>query len=793
MHGILLAILTQLPAAEPAPQIRNVGMVAPDVVVVTLREGDVALGELVPYEPGAADETKEEGTQKTTVRRAGGEIGTLGGPAERRMLRTLDQFSGARLDRERLVDPAAWSLAGGPRVRSVSCKNLVRDAANVEWGDWKAAFDFIVYLSLESPLPPGEHAVEYRGLKAFDFTWDERRTVSPAVHVSAVGFRPDDPGKRATLTCWMGDGGALDYLQRWPELGYRVVDDESGREVLSGTVVQRQGAEEDDDFTGMWGRPNGAKFNRAGGPVFTMDLGGLTTPGGYRVVVDGVGSSRPFRIDRDVYDGLWRLALRGLHVHRRNLPVDVESVDGERWTRPAADDSSAVHSRARFDNATFDVFQQGATSEPAPQTRGGWMDAGDYDSNHNHYWASLLLLDLIDRHPQALSADDVGISDSGNGRPDLLDEALWMIDSYRAMQSEDGSVPSGIEYSEHPRTGEPSYLNTLPIYRLAASPLANYRFAAATARAARVLQDGGFPTAVASGDYLGSAAAAFRWAEAHRSEPAPDSAEAVDEARQLASCELQLAGRNAEGQVWRDAVVQLADKPWSVVQPTVCEAIVSTLRTGGTEFSATQRDALATILYQTATMAYLDGSTRRSGFGVLKHGWAPFGFGVGGCPQAGAHHVVLFPTVVPTNDPYPPHITPDRDEYIAAGVTGLAFLLGHHPTNRPFVTGLETLPGVDDSWESVWNILHLDSRYGGHRAPVGITVYGAVRPVRDGTSWPINWPLNRDQTIHPQYELWPEYENLHEFPLWGAMMEYTVWQSIAPTIWLAGELHARDG
>ncbi len=128
---------------------------------------------------------------------------------------------------------------------------------------------------------------------------------------------------------------------------------------------------------------------------------------------------------------------------------------------------------------------------------------------------------------------------------------------------------------------------------------------------------------------------------------------------------------------------------------------------------------------------------------------------------------------------------------MAAGVTGLAFLLGHHPTNRPLVTGLERLPGVDDSWRSVRNILHLDSRYASHRAPVGITVYGSVRPVRDGASWPIEWPLKGDQTVHPQYELWPEYENLHEFPLWGAMMEYTIWQSIAPTIWFAAELHAR--
>ena len=88
----------------------------------------------------------------------------------------------------------------------------------------------------------------------------------------------------------------------------------------------------------------------------------------------------------------------------------------------------------------------------------------------------------IDRYPDVLGADDVGISDSGNGRPDLLDEGLWMIDSYRAMQATDSSVPSGIEYAEHPRQREPSHLNSLPIYRLAPSPLANYRHTAAKNR-----------------------------------------------------------------------------------------------------------------------------------------------------------------------------------------------------------------------------------------------------------------------------------------------------------------------
>ncbi len=211
-----------------------------------------------------------------------------------------------------------------------------------------------------------------------------------------------------------------------------------------------------------------------------------------------------------------------------------------------------------------------------------------------------------------------------------------MIDSYRAMQADDGSVPSGIEYAEHPRQGEPSQLNSLPIYRLAPSPLANYRHAAATARAARVLRNGEFQTDDSWNDYLNSAVSAFQWAEAHRAEPAPDPPSTVEEARLLAACELLLAGREDVGAVWIEHVDVLVNKPWAVAPAEVAEAIVAHLQADPESLTQTQRHALSTILYQTVTMSYLDGSTRRSGFGVLKNGWAPFGYGIGGCPCRGS-------------------------------------------------------------------------------------------------------------------------------------------------------------
>lgn len=791
MQSFVLAILS-LAVTDPAPRVVHVGMVAPDVVAVTIHEGTLELGKLVPYEAKPGDQINAENAQRTSLRRDGVEVGTLGGPAGNQWLRLPDSYLGERLDAASIKDASRWSLATGPAIDRISYKKRVIDAGQVEWGAWQSSFEYIVFLKLAAPLEAGSYKISFQGLASFEFGWNDKRTTSPAVHVSAVGFRPSDPGKRATLSCWTGDDGAIGYLKTSPELTYRVVDDATNKEVLSGNIEVVQQADEADDFSGLWGRPNGQVFNRVGGPVCSMDLGLLTAQGTYRVVVEGIGSSKPFRIADDVYDDVWKLALKGLNAHRRNVAIDITTVEGETWTRPAADDSAAVYNDARMANATFDVWQKAATDRNAPETKGGWMDAGDFDSNHNHYWASLMLLDVFDRHPSALSADDAGTSDSGNGRPDLLDEALWMIDTYLPMQRADGSVTSGIEYSEHPRTGEPSWLNTLPVYQMAPSPVANYRFAASAARAGRVLRTHGLEGAVSAREYIAAASKAFVWAETHRDDPAPDSQEDLDGARLLASCELLLAGNQDAGQAWTDHIPQLVEKEWAVMPVWETETVATYLRLGNDRLDARTREALSRTFYQTTNMAYLDGSTRKSGFGVLKNGWAPFGYGTGGGPQPGTHHVVQFASVVPDNDVFPPHIQPNRDEFVAAGVTGLAFILGHHPTNCSYVTGLETLPGVDESWTSVQNILHCDTRFTGRRAPVGVTIYGAVRPTRGGDSWPVNWPLIKEQTLHPQYELWPEYENLQEFWLWGNMMEYTIWQSVGPTIWFAAELHARD-
>ena len=73
---------------------------------------------------------------------------------------------------------------------------------------------------------------------------------------------------------------------------------------------------------------------------------------------------------------------------------------------------------------------------------GGWYDAGDFNkyTNWTANYVTTMMLAYLER-PQAWT-DDYNIPESGNGVPDLLDEAKWGAEHLLRMQQKDGSVLS---------------------------------------------------------------------------------------------------------------------------------------------------------------------------------------------------------------------------------------------------------------------------------------------------------------------------------------------------------------
>ncbi len=144
--------------------------------------------------------------------------------------------------------------------------------------------------------------------------------------------------------------------------------------------------------------------------------------------------------------------------------------------------------------------------------RGGWYDAGDL--NKYTSWTAGYVEGLLRAYAEnpTIWTDDYGIPESGNGIPDLLDEAKWGLDFLVRMQSSDGSVLSIVG---EPSASPPSAATGQSLYG-PANTSATLATAAAFAAGARILKlPGNAALDTAAADLLARAKTAWTWAVAN--------------------------------------------------------------------------------------------------------------------------------------------------------------------------------------------------------------------------------------------------------------------------------------
>ena len=239
--------------------------------------------------------------------------------------------------------------------------------------------------------------------------------VSASIKVNQVGYQPSAT-KLAFVGNWLGDLGPMPV----DGLAFDVVDTSDDSIVLSGELTLRAAAD-----------PN------SGEDVYSADFSGLTTPGRYQLAVPGIGRSHPFEIAADVFEDVYRTTAR-VFYHKRNTTL----------TEPYADPGFARLGICPLADAVFHPvladYPLSRGEEPfayRPIT-GGWFDAGDYGHyvhNAAPVWATIGL--AFDLAPAGHFRDrELGIPESGNGRPDLLDELGFGMRWALSMQDDDGGV-----------------------------------------------------------------------------------------------------------------------------------------------------------------------------------------------------------------------------------------------------------------------------------------------------------------------------------------------------------------
>ena len=235
-----------------------------------------------------------------------------------------------------------------------------------------------------------------------------------AIHVDQFGYRPGDPKV----------GVAAD-----PEIGRN-----ADLDVDLGGVVQVRRVDDDAIVLEVEPEPwNGGQVSeQSGDRGWWVDFGALDEPGEYYLVDPATGHhSHPFAIDEAVYDDVLDAALRMFWYNRGNIehPADLAGP----WSDAAAIVGDGQDGEARSVDAQDDPTT-------ARDLTGGWFDAGDTNKYVTFATEPVHgLLTIYRRHPD-LFDDALGIPESGNGIPDVVDEVKWETDWLERMQLDDGSV-----------------------------------------------------------------------------------------------------------------------------------------------------------------------------------------------------------------------------------------------------------------------------------------------------------------------------------------------------------------
>ncbi len=243
---------------------------------------------------------------------------------------------------------------------------------------------------------------------------DEAGTVSPYIRIDQFGYLP--AGEKVAV---LAD----------PEVGHDADEDFDPGEMIE---VRRW----DDDEVVFSAAPTawsgGAVHEQSGDRGWWFDFSEVSEPGSYYLFAPAAdaGSGR-FEIGPDVYDEVFAAAQRMFWFNRGNTDHP------EELAGPWADDAAYVGAGQDTEARSVDDQDNPAT---ALDLSGGWFDAGDTNKYVTFAQEPVhLLLTAYERQPEVFT-DSIGIPESGNGIPDVVDEVRWELEWLERMQLDDGGV-----------------------------------------------------------------------------------------------------------------------------------------------------------------------------------------------------------------------------------------------------------------------------------------------------------------------------------------------------------------
>ncbi|NEP16832.1 MAG: hypothetical protein F6J97_07990 [Leptolyngbya sp. SIO4C1] len=760
--------------ADPSPQLTQVYPVYGDIVALRIETGQVIYGEQQPYRAEAGDDIETE-PKAVWLERDGQRLGTLVGP-EQALLYTFDRFLGEPLNRRWVQRSRSYQVTALDQPdqsvilpEAVYYKVKPTDIAQVARGRPQWPLAYTIYLDLPQPLAAGQrYQIGFANseLAPVTFEYAPRQHHSEAVHVSHLGFRPDDPAKVGFLSTWMGTGGGLSYPSG---LRFQLVDARD-RVVYRGLSELSRAADQPEDARDR---------NYSGTDVYRLDFSDFQTPGRYRLCVEQVGCSFAFPIGDETWAEAFYVSARGFYHQRSGIELTEPYTDYYQPRSFHPDDGVEVYqsevtlletSMGLGDRKTFEALTETRTEERLPQAWGGYFDAGDWDRRAQHLKGTRLLLELVDFFPRYYQQVDLNLPESDNALPDVLDEALWGLDFFRRLQTEAGGIRGGVESARHPRRGEVSWQESLTVMAYAPDPWSSYLYAATAAQAARILK--AYDSSLAE-RYETSALRAMTYAEQAMAEL--DAAERralhheVTDAQNLAALELY---RLTADDRWHQrflatTIFQSAQQTayrWQHYNQREAAFIYASLSDLPTD-ATVQRNARRTLLSDADTIVETGQQTSFHWTKALPD--LPISTGNSfGRPEA----VTLLRAY---------HLT-ESEHYLRAAILASQFAAGANPENMVYTTGL--------GHRSPQHPLIINQRVTNQPPPPGITVYGPL----DAQNFEDYWLFSQlGNSVYPDIYEMPTAESYLDIFMYPAVAEFTIQDTIAHTAYTWGYLAAR--
>lgn len=606
-------------------------------------------------------------------------------------------------------------------------------------------------------------------------TYKPDENISPAIHVNMIGYSTRSEMKYAYVYHWMGDMGSLN-LDAYAGNEFYLKDANTGETVFTGILSLRKDLEtgEPDTYNAN------DSYNYCMSDVYECNFSEFNIPGKYRVQVKGLAASYPFEIKVDAYRTAFIHTTRGLYHHRSGIERDLPYSEWYKGVdhRPGVNGFRIEYSNWRYMDGSnaFTELPENATGEIFPDNPGDWMpekqdawgwggyfDSGDWDRRHIHLIVSSYLLTAFELAPENFVDNELNIPESGNGVPDIIDEARWTIDMLRRLQGPTGGICGGMEENEHPNPEENSVTDSRPWYVYAEEPAASYNLAAANAQLAYCLLLAGKTNELDS--LLSQAKRVYQWAGNNMRE---GDEQKVNIYRMRAAAWLfKYTGEmNYHDQF-------IVDYNNGVKDDFAFYAYLTTLHP---DVKKEITDEITSSIIEKANKLVEAGEQRADR-------WA--NFDLWGFHRVGS---ATTPYIYPLIFAY--RLT-DNKKYLNYAYTTCDYFMGANPINKVYVTGLGE--------NSVREVLNKDAWFDNKEemipgiVPYGLHTYGSWM---EGAGKNVYQPLPNFNTCYPEWRTWPSHEMWFENRYLIIQNEYTVQQTIGPAAaaygYLTGTIHPED-